>query len=451
MALFPLAIPGDRPYWLTQGRVPSGLLRGVNLPVNPALAQFPQGEDWIEVDVAIAQGHITAVQPAGTAPPEESQVPLDQGMIWPCWVDSHTHLDKGHTWLRTPNPDGTFAGALAAIEQDAAHWTEGELYRRMDFSLRCAYGHGTRALRTHLDAGGPDFPKVLGVLQQLQRDWRDRLELQWVSLVSLDYYFRPEGVALADLVAAAGGILGGVAYGNPELAAQVDRVFTLAAERGLALDLHVDESLDPTERSLLTIAQTKLRHRFSAPVTCGHCCALGVQPEDIVTETLHWVREAAIAIISLPLCNLYLQDRQPGRTPRYRGITLIQELAAAGIPVALASDNTRDPFYAYGDLDGLEVFTQGVRVGHLDRPIGAWAAAVTTIPAQVMGLPQDGAIAPGAPADLILFSARTYTELLSRPQGDRIVLRQGRPIDTTPPDYRELDDLNLAPLPPTKH
>jgi cytosine deaminase len=166
-----------------------------------------------------------------------------------------------------------------------------------------------------------------------------------------------------------------------------------------------------------------------------------VQAEDRVNSTLALVKAANIAVISLPLCNLYLQDRQAGRTPQYRGMTRLSELHQAGVPVALASDNCRDPFYAYGDHDVLEVFTQGVRIGHLDHPFGAWPQAVTATPAQIMGLGDIGQIGLGRSADLILFKARTLNELLSRPQSDRIVLRQGTAIDTTLPDYAELDEL----------
>ncbi|MCG8690228.1 MAG: amidohydrolase family protein, partial [Minwuiales bacterium] len=148
-----------------------------------------------------------------------------------------------------------------------------------------------------------------------------------------------------------------------------------------------------------------------------------------------------IAIVSLPMCNLYLQDRTPGRTPRSRGITLVHELKARGIPVAVASDNCRDPFYGFGDHDMLEVFTQAVRIAHLDRPYGDWPRAVTATPATVMGLDGTGRIAVGASADLICFSGRRYSELLSRREPDRIVLRAGRAVDTALPSYEELDHL----------
>jgi cytosine deaminase len=61
-----------------------------------------------------------------------------------------------------------------------------------------------------------------------------------------------------------------------------------------------------------------------------------------------------------------------------------------------------------------------------------------------MRLEGRGRLVPGGVADLVLFNARGYSELLSRPQSDRIVLRDGLPIDTTLPDYRELDPLMHA-------
>jgi cytosine deaminase len=114
-------------------------------------------------------------------------------------------------------------------------------------------------------------------------------------------------------------------------------------------------------------------------------------------------------------------------------------MRAAGIRVSVASDNTRDPFYAYGDLDMVEVFREATRILHLDHPFGDWHRAMGANPAEAMGLQGRGLIAAGMPADLILFSARFMTELLSRPQADRIVLRDGRVLEATAPHWRELD------------
>ncbi|MGH7312304.1 MAG: cytosine deaminase, partial [Candidatus Rokuibacteriota bacterium] len=246
----------------------------------------------------------------------------------------------------------------------------------------------------------------------------------------------------ADRVAAAGGILGAVAFMSPAIDTLVDRLLDLAAERGLDVDFHCDESGDVGARALPRLARAVRRRRFRGRVLCGHCCSLAVQPPDVVAETLDLAAEAGISVVSLPLCNLYLQDRVPGRTPRWRGVTLLHELRARGVAIAVASDNCRDAFYGFGDHDMLEVFREATRICHLDRPYGDWPRAVTTTPADLMGLPGGGRIGPGLPADLVLFEGRTWSELLSRPQANRVVIRSGKAIDRRLPDYRELDDLH---------
>lgn len=171
------------------------------------------------------------------------------------------------------------------------------------------------------------------------------------------------------------------------------------------------------------------------------CSSLAFQPPEELEKTLAVAAEAGVTLVSLPMVNQWTQDRDHagGRTPRWRGITLLHEARAAGVPVAIASDNTRDQFYAYGDLDMLEVFNQGTRMAHLDRPYGDWVRCVTSTPADAMGLSQHGRLAPGGPADFVIFRARKYSELLSRPQLDRVVVRNGLATDAVPPDYSELD------------
>ncbi|MGB7892836.1 MAG: cytosine deaminase [Microcoleus sp.] len=439
--------PSTSNYLLKNGRVPASLLEIKSIaPSDSTVATTGTENNFCLVDVEIAAGTIAQITPAGTKPVSSSGdipvVDLQGGLVWPCFVDMHTHLDKGHIWERSPNPDGTFASAIEAVGADAQkNWNADDVYKRMEFGLKCSYAHGTKAIRTHIDSAGEQGTVSLGVFEALQAEWGDRLILQAVSLVSLDYYLTPAGEKLADRIAQIGGILGGVAYINPDLDKQLDRVFTLAKERNLNLDFHTDENDDPESTTLREVAKTAIRHEFSDQIICGHCCSLAVQPSDLVTETLELVKEANIGIVSLPMCNLYLQDRESQHTPRWRGVTLLHELKAAGIPVAVASDNCRDPFYGFGDHDVLEVFNMAVRIAHLDRPYGDWPCAVTKTPADLMGLPNLGRIAVGLPADLILFKARNFSELLSRSQGDRTVLRQGIKIDTILPDYRELDDL----------
>nr|WP_245214838.1 cytosine deaminase [Pararoseomonas indoligenes] len=397
-------------------------------------------------DIHIADGRIAALTPAAARPPEGA-LDLDRGQVWPGLVDPHAHLDKGHILPRAGNPDGSHPGAVKAVAEDrAANWSAEDVRRRFTFALRCAEANGVVAIRTHLDSQGPQAAISWPVFAELREEWRARVALQAVGMVPTATYAEEEGEALAARIATTGGLLGG----NTSLPAGatmermdswLDALFRLAMRHGLDIDLHVDESGDPRAATLGPIARAAIRHRFPGRVTCGHCCSLAVQEPDAADRVMDLVAEAGITIISLPPVNLYLQDRVPHRTPRWRGVTLLHELRARGITVLIGGDNCRDPFYGYGDHDPMETFTDAVRIGHLDKPIADWPTTIAARPADWMGLPEHGRIRPGAAADLLLFRGRTMDELLSRRRGPRLVLRNGRPISTELPDYRELDDI----------
>jgi cytosine deaminase len=391
--------------------------------------------DLVRTDLGIVDGRLSA--PAGV------EVDMAGAMVFPCFVDMHTHLDKGHIWGRAANPDGTFMGALDTVGADrAANWSAEDVRRRMDFSLRCAFAHGTRAIRTHLDSIPPQDGISFAVFRDLAEEWRERIALQAACLIGCDD-FDTDGPfrATADLVAATpGGVLGMVTYPKPDIADRLRGFFRLATDRHLHADFHVDETMDPGVETLRLIAEMVIETGFDAPVTVGHCCSLSAQDEARAMDTLDLVAKAGLNVVSLPMCNLYLQDRTLGRTPRRRGITLVHEMKARGIPVSFASDNTRDPFYAYGDMDMIEVMREATRIGHLDHSDSDWTRAFLTTPAAACGFDAPS-LKPGAPADLVICKARGWTELFARPQADRIVLRGGRAIDRTLPDYAELDDL----------
>ncbi|RWC88052.1 MAG: cytosine deaminase [Mesorhizobium sp.] len=429
-------IPASGPYHLTNVRLHASL--------TPGFASVFDRDGFALADIAVADGKISSIAAYAASKAPAGAINLGGRIVLPCFVDCHTHIDKGHIWPRKPNPDGSFMGALNATGADRmARWSAEDVAKRMDFSLRSAYAHGTRALRTHIDSVAPQEEISWPVFETMRDAWRGRIELQGACLLGIEgMRDRKWFDRLAKRVAAARGVLGVVTYMVPDLEELLDHVFAQATKHGLDLDFHADETNDVAAISLKKIAEAALWNGFEGKILVGHCCSLARQPDLEVLDTLDKVAKAGLAIVSLPMCNLYLQDRRSdGTTPRWRGVTLLHEMKARGIPVAVASDNTRDPFYAYGDLDMLEVYRMATRILHFDHPVADWPQAVTATPAKVMRLDGFGMLAAGGDADFILFKGRSWTELLSRPESDRIVVRAGRAIDRQLPDYAELDEL----------
>lgn len=427
-------------FWLKNAKTPLCFIdEGL-----PAPAEV-DSDGAVRVDLLVEDGMLRRIEPAsGTR--DGDCIDVYGRHVWPCLVDVHTHLDKAHSIDRAGNFDGTFATALAAASADRINWTPEDLQRRMTFGLRCAFAHGVSAIRTHLDSHADQAHRTWETFQQIRADWAERIDLQAVSLVPLDDIEGGFGEELAALVARSKGIFGGVTrasrgddgLGVPDLSRSLDRLFGLASRYDLDLDLHVDETGDPTSATLSHVATAAIRHGYEGRVVCGHCCSLAVQPEADALRILDLVAKAKIAIVSLPAVNMYLQDRQAGRTPRWRGVTLIHEMRERGISVAIAGDNCRDSFHAYGDHDMIDTLRQGVRVLHLDHPLNDAMALVGPGPSDIAGFAGHGRLKIGAPARLIAFNARSLNEIMSRPQSDRIVFSLGRRIRERVPDYSEL-------------
>lgn len=332
-----ISIPASS-YTLANARLHSSQTTGIEAPFD--------GDGFALANIDVADGRITGIAAAQPGPFDTAAIDLKGRIVLLCFVDCHTHIDKGHIWPRKPNPDGSFPGALNAADADrAARWSSEDVSRRMDFSLRSAYAHGTKALRTHLDSASPQDKISWPVFEEMRERWKGRIELQAASLIGIDGVREADWFGqLANRVAAARGVLGAVTYMVPDLDELLDRLFRAATAHGLDLDFHADETDNIGAISLKKIAEAALRHRFEGKILVGHCCSLARQPDADVLDTLDKVARAGIAVVSLPMCNLYLQDRRhDGTTPRWRGVTLMHEMKARGIPVSVASDNTRDP------------------------------------------------------------------------------------------------------------
>src|SRR4028119_1571898 len=168
-------LPSTSNYLLKNAVVPVSLSETQSIALNPNQASVRHaGGGLCLVDVEIAAGTIAEIIPAGkksvSSCGDIPVVDLQGGLVWPCFVDMHTHLDKGHIWERSPNPDGTFASAIEAVQADAQkNWNADDVYRRIEFGLKRSYAHGTKAIRTHIDSAGEQGTVSLEVFEEIGR------------------------------------------------------------------------------------------------------------------------------------------------------------------------------------------------------------------------------------------------------------------------------------------
>lgn len=403
-------------------------------------------------DIAIEGGRIAAITPAraGTPPLPEAGLafcctatnrPSPPGcdydaqgaLTLPGLVDIHTHLDKTFTRHRTGNQLPGLLGAIDAMMRDRASWDEEDVRTRASQGLQWAWEAGVTRLRSHCDWWEADqAPLAWQVLLDLAAEWRERIRIDCVNLAPLSLY---ADASLADRLARqvakhhGQACLGGFIHSSNWDASALRNLVTSAQRHGLALDLHIDEELNPAAQGLQTLAHLLKHTGMEQRVVCGHACALAAQDETQALQALDAVAETSIALTCLPSTNLLLQDARTGHTPRLRGLTLVHEARARGIPVFFASDNVEDPFCASGSFDPLDALASGSLAAQLEDAFDRWSDSVCRADWIDGGA---APLAPGAPANLILLPAASAHGFPSRIH-PRAVMRNGMFISPVVP------------------
>ncbi|MBL7500103.1 amidohydrolase family protein [Frankia nepalensis] len=374
------------------------------------------------VDVEISGGVIRRVLPAAGGPVGPEDTDLSGHVLLASFVEPHAHLDKALTASLIHNPTGDLAGAVAAMDALRPETNRAELIARAEAALRIHLAYGTTHIRSHVNVLSSVGLAALSAMVEVRERWRGIIDLQLVALVN-----DTSGPLLREALKEGADVAGGCPHMEDDPDRAVAACLDAAGEAGAPIDLHTDETLNPTALSLVTLADLVTRTGFPHPVTASHCVSLSMQPVDAQRTIAERVAEAGISVVALPQTNLYLQGRdQPVATPR--GLTAVAPLLRAGVTVAAGGDNLRDPFHVVGRGDALEVAALMVTCGHLD-PVNA-LYSVTTAPRTALGLPAVS-LAPGSPADLVAMPAGDALEALGAAGAARTVWRDGRVVART--------------------
>ncbi len=355
------------------------------------------------VDIAIHQGKIVAIAPS-LAMTAEHEWALAGRIVLPGLVDLHTHLDK--TYFDIPNHSGTLLEAIEVWRSNKQHNMRQRVLTNASRALRTAIHYGTTAIRTHVDVVEMNDLVSLEALLEVREAFRGKIDLEIVALAS-PVYTEASETALrlgCDLV-------GGAPALEADPYTDVADAFVLAEKYGKAIDLHIDETEDPTMRTLERLAELTIAHAMQGQVTAGHCCSLDFMDEVTAGRIIEKVAKAQINVVTLPSCNLVLMGR--GQRPVPRGVTRVKQLLAAGVNVCAGSDNVRDPFNPLGNYDLLHAANLTAHAAHMtgSDEMLTCLRMVSTYPASAMGMGGEG-ITVGARADLVVIDATEVGDLV---------------------------------------
>lgn len=395
------------------------LVRGGTLP------------DGRVADIAIRGGRIAAVEPRIEA--EAARVIDATGdLVSPPLVDPHFHMDATLSYgLPRLNASGTLLEGISLWGELREIATVEEMVERAMTYCDWAVSMGLLAIRTHVDTT-PDHLRGVEAMLEVCRRVAPYLDLQLVAFPQDGLYRAPHGREnLLRALDMGVDVVGGIPHFERTMedgARSLKDLCRIAAERGLMIDIHCDETDDPMSRHVETLAAEVTRHGLGARAAGSHLTSMHSMDNYYVSKLLALIAEAGMTAIPNPLINITLQGRHD-TFPKRRGLTRVKEMQAHGITVGWGQDCVLDPWYSLGTADMLDVAFMGLHVAQMTHPdeMRRCFDMVTVENARIMGLEGYG-LAPGCVASLVVLDAGSPVEAL-RLRPDRLaVVAKGRVV-----------------------
>ncbi|MFC5549648.1 amidohydrolase family protein [Massilia aerilata] len=394
------------------------------------------------IDIAIEGERIAAV---GPQLPQRGVREIDAGgdLASPPFVDAHFHMDATLSYgLPRVNESGTLLEGIALWGELKPQLAQEALIERALQYCDWAVARGLLAIRTHVDICDDRLLAVEALLE-VKRRVASYIDLQLVAFPQDGLLRSPTAFDnLKRAIAMGVDVVGGIPHFERTMAQGAESVGLLcefAAEKGLMVDMHCDETDDPLSRHIETLACETQRLGMQGRVAGSHLTSMHSMDNYYVSKLIPLIAEAGVAAIANPLINITLQGRHDSY-PKRRGMTRVPELLAAGVPVAFGHDCVMDPWYGLGSGDMLEVAHMGLHVAQMtgQAAMRQCFLAVTETPARILGLRGYG-IQAGANADLVLLDAGGPVEAIRLRAARRLVLRRGKVLSEAPPARASLN------------
>lgn len=362
-------------------------------------------EDGPLVDMAIHDGIITAIAPHFRCDAIES-VDGEGAFAFGGFVDAHIHLDKACILDRCRICEGTLQEAVRETAAAKANFTEEDVYRRAARVVEKAISHGTVWMRTFVEIDPRAGFRSFAAIKRIRSDYAFAIDIQICVFAQEGLTNEPETYAMLDAALSEGAdLVGGCPYTDPDPSCHVDMIFALAVKHDVAVDFHLDFSLDPDRTDLPAVVAATHRHGWRGRVAIGHVTNLSALSSAAVELIADDLERAGIALSVLPATDLFLMGRGQERLVP-RGIAPAHLLASRGVVTTIATNNVLNPFTPYGDASLIRManlYANAAQLSVDDDMALVFDMVSNNAARQLGGL--STALRPGQPATIVLLDS----------------------------------------------
>ena len=383
------------------------------------------------LDIAVANGRIAAIGHGFAAP--ESWDAAGR-LVCAGLVETHIHLDKSRIAGRVPPPSGRRVNPVTMTAPLKKDFTVEDVYRRAEATLRECLVNGTTRMRTQLEIDPAVGLRGFEAIEKLAADYRWAIDIE-ICVFPQDGLTNYPGTEelLVEALQRGAPVLGAAPRYDNDPRGQIERIFALAREFDVDLDLHLDVGDDPSQMHIYQVLDLTERYQRGGRVVAGHMAKLSLLPPAEVAALARRLADAGIAVTVLPATDLYLMGRERDHGV-VRGVADANLLAASGVLCSLSSNNILNPATPYGDCSLIRIANLHANVLQIAAPDGLRQlfGMLTDRSARLLNL-KDYGLAPGNPADLVAIDATSPEEAIAAIRPPLAVWTRGRRTVLRPP------------------
>ena len=383
------------------------------------------GPDPEPVDIGVAGGKIVAVAP-GLVGANEA---YDGGGRLACagLIETHIHLDKSRIIDRCPPEAERDITPMKQVAAMKPGFTVEDVRRRAERTLVECILNGATRMRMQVEVDPAIGMRGFEGVQSLIADYQWAIDIE-ICIFAQDGLINYPGTdeLLVEGLRRGAGVIGGAPRYDTDPEGQIRRIFQLAREYDVDIDIHLDVGNTPEAMNIHLVCELTEQYRRGGRVVVGHMAKLSTMPPHQVAILARRLADVGIAVTVLPATDLYLMGRDQDHNVR-RGVADANFLVEHGVNCSLSTNNVLNPATPYGDCSLIRMANLHANVLQIARPeqLRECFAMLTERSARLLNLADYG-LAVGKPADIVVIDAATPEQAIAEIRPPLAVYKRGR-------------------------